>query len=357
MTMKTSRWRNRRVLWLGGATASAVALLVAGVTSTVAAQPTSLAGTTSTSSGYPPPKGMFAPFTNCPLKDTFMQQTVVNTACTAGEATSGTITIGNITTQVTEPVNVQFGFGAPIDHSLFPSPAIPPLAGPSAITTTKPDLIPESLTTALGCSTATDPTIQNMCTQAQADPADNQVFALAQDAGNIQNFDLFTWEQPMKFKLINPLLGNNCYIGTDSDPVVLHPQLQGTPGTTLTVQFDPNVPNHDAGVLALNDVNAVDTTFSAPTVVDCGPGGAADYAVNHALNVSSGLPAASGNSLTLNGNFDLAVNQEFSDSTLPQPQNDAANLLAEFKASTSNSNSVKHKIIMSQFKAMLHFTG
>jgi hypothetical protein len=51
-------------------------------------------------------------------------------ACTAGLATSGSITIGNITTPVTEPVNVQFGFFIPPgDVNFYPAPAPPPLAG------------------------------------------------------------------------------------------------------------------------------------------------------------------------------------------------------------------------------------
>ena len=36
-------------------------------------------------------------------------------ACVGGNATSGSITIGNITTPVVQPVNVQFGFWTPPD--------------------------------------------------------------------------------------------------------------------------------------------------------------------------------------------------------------------------------------------------
>ena len=49
---------------------------------------------------------------------------------------------------------------------------------------------------------------------------------------------------------------------------------------------------------------ASDTTFSAPGVTGCGPGGAKNIPVDEALDTGTGLPAASGvNSLTLNGNF------------------------------------------------------
>jgi hypothetical protein len=358
--MKPSSPRFRRVLWLGGAAAAAVALLIAGVTSTVAAQPTSLAGTTVRGPGYPPPGGIYKAFTNCPLNNPIMHEFGTDfgaSVCTAGLATGGSVTIGNITTQVTEPVNVQFGwtFGAP-GQSNYPMPVYSPLAGVSAILSTKPDLIPESLTTALSCSTATDPTVQNICQQAQSrGGVYNQVFALAQEAGQLSNFRLLSWTQPVKFKLINPLLGNNCYIGTDSNPIVLNPSLSLLPGGSLFFEHDPNPSVFPfAGVLGISGAEASDTTFSAPGVLGCGPGGFANGAVDSALNASSGLPAASGNSLTLTGSFLLGADNALGGS----PVVDYSNvLLAAFKASTNGGHSVKHLITMSQFKSMLHFSG
>ena len=88
-----------------------------------------------------------------------------------------------------------------------------------------------SLTTALGCSTATSPVVKNICTQAENFGGKYQdVYALAQSAGQITNFGLLTWTQRIKFKLINPLLGSNCYIGSDNNPVVVNPQLTVAPG-------------------------------------------------------------------------------------------------------------------------------
>jgi hypothetical protein len=60
----------------------------------------------------------------------------------------------------------------------------------------------------------------------------------------------------------------------------------------------------------------------------------ANIAVNEALDPTAGLPAASGvNSLTLTGAFNLAINDAGEDSSLPQPQDDAAILLSAFRAS------------------------
>jgi hypothetical protein len=365
MSMKALKWRSRSRLLFPGAAAAAVAVAVAGLAAPALARPSApgaQASTTTQGPGYPPPKGIYKPFTNCPLNNPIMHEVLpLNqgggfAACVAGNATTGSITLGNITTQVTEPVHVQFGFFPPPgDINFYPAPAVAPLAGPSAILKTKPDLIPESLTTALGCDTATDPTIQNMCQQAAANPADNQVYALAQEAGQLRNFQLFTWTQPVKFQLINPLLGSNCYIGTDSDPVVLNPGLSVGPGGGLFLQNDPQPTVHpDTFVLGINEAVASDTTFSAPGVIGCGPGGVANVAVDEALDASSGLPAASGNSLTLNGSFLIAANGGSEDSTLTQPQDDASNLLAAFQASTSGEHSIKRPITLKHFKHKLH---
>jgi hypothetical protein len=360
----------RRALWLSAAAATAVGMTVAGLTSAASAQPTSpsavsLTATAGRGPGYPPPAGIYAPFVNCPLNNPLMHengQISANgfggfAACTAGDATGGSITIGNITTPVTEPVNVQFGFAWQPSSTGFPLPAYPPLAGESALLSTKPDLIPQSLTTALGCATATDPTVLSICKTAQArGGVYNQVFALAREAGALTNFNLFTWTQPVKFQLINPLLGSSCFIGTDSNPIVLNPQLSLGPGGTFTGAIDPAPTVHpDTEVIALNGAVASDSTFSAPGVVGCGPGGAANDAVDTALNTGAGLPAASGtNSLTLTGTFSLAINFASEDSSLTQPQDDAGDLLAAFKASTNGEHSVKHLITKSQVKSLFH---
>ncbi len=366
--LKTLRWRNRPGFLFAGATVTiAAAAAVAGLAApALAKSPAPAARTTHNEQGpgYPSPGGIYRPFTNCPLNNLDMHEVKVGggalAACVAGNATSGSVTLGTITTQVTEPVNVQFGFSFPPgDITNYPAPAYPPLAGESAILSTKPDLIPESLTTALGCATATNPTIEHICEQAWARGGIfNQVYALAQEAGELSNFKLLKWTQPVKFQLVNPLLGRDCYIGTDSDPIVLNPALSLGPRGKSTTEWDPDPTAHpDTFVIALAGAVASDTTFSAPGVLGCGPGGIANIAVDEALDASSGLPAASGNSLTLNGRFDVAVNNTSNDSSLPQPQDDAGNLLAAFRASNHGEHSPKHEITMSRLKNLLGAGG
>jgi hypothetical protein len=259
--------------------------------------------------GYPPPGGIYAPFTNCPLLNPLMQESVGGSAtgCIAGDADSGTITIGNITTPVTHPVTVQFGAWDPPNATpnQFTGGILPPPGGLNAQLVSSPELVPGGLLKALGCPSS-DPGVENLCQRA-TDRGGRylNVYAQAQSAGQITNFDLITWTQPLKFQLINPLLGRDCYIGSDNNPVVVNPTLGGS----LVFENDPNPTAHpDTEVLEVTDGSATDTTFAAPGVTGCGPGGSANIAVDEAIDASSGLPSASGsNSLTLSGTFYFAA--------------------------------------------------
>ena len=345
--MKPSSRRIRRALWLGASAATAAAVVVAGVTSSVAAAP---ASTTVRGPGYPPPKGLYAPFTNCPLKNPLMHESTAFTACTGADATSGSIKIGNITTPVVQPVSVQFGFWTPPNATYF-ADVVPPLSGSSSLLVTKPDLIPQSLTTALGCPSS-NATVENLCQEAQARGGQyNTVYALAEEVGPITNFTLFSWTQTVKFQLINPLLGNNCTIGTDGDPVVLNPQLTIN---SATIKNDPHPKIHPDTAVIESNSTASDTTFAAPAVTGCGPGGVANIAVDEAIDASAGLPAASGaNGLTLTGAFDIVATSASGDSSLPQPQDDAAIMLSAFQASTSGENSLARPITQGEIQSLL----
>ncbi|MDJ0402539.1 hypothetical protein QNA23_03580 [Rhodococcus erythropolis] len=91
---------------------------------------------------------------------------------------------------------------------------------------------------------------------------------------------------PVRLKLSNPLLGDDCYIGSVSNPINLHLTTTGNPPSEPIGEFPgavfPAVPHSDA-------------VFAAPGASGCGPLGA----LNWAVNLRGGLPAASGkNSLT-----------------------------------------------------------
>jgi hypothetical protein len=330
--MQGSSRRLRRVFFGGAIAVVAAAALVAGVTtSALSAQPKAHAGTAHFGRGYPPPGGIYTGMTRCPLFNQLMHESVQFTACVLGDATTGLIKIGNISTPVVEPVNVQFGFYTAPNQNFY-ADVVPPPQGVSAQLVTKPDPLSETLSTALGCSTTTSTVVESLCERAQhLGKFGEDISALAESDGAITNFALTSWTQPVVFQLINPVLGRDCTIGTFGDPVMLQPALSISGGQE---EVDPNPTAHPDTFVLATQATASDTTFTAPGVTGCGPGGVANIAVDEALDASSGLPAASGvNSLTLTGDFNIAACEASEDSTLPQPQDDAAILLSAFLAS------------------------
>jgi hypothetical protein len=308
---------------------AAVALVAVGVSVAATGSQTHRVAVASASSGpgYPPPGGAYKPFTDCPLKNPLAQEIPsVPQPLTSGESLAlcidgavngGSVKIGNITTPVVKPVDVQFGAFTLPNSSLggdnsggidsLASGILPPPEGLSTVVLTQPDRIGASLSKTLGCPSS-DPTVQTLCQQIGHTPGGNNVYALAQEAGNVTNFALLSWTQRIKFQLINPLLGPNCYIGSNNNPIVLNPQLSVGTGGRLNEFPDPNPTKHpDTVVLQVTKAIASDTTFTAPGVTGCGPGGANNIPIDLALDAGTGLPSASGsNSLVLNGTFSVA---------------------------------------------------
>jgi hypothetical protein len=334
----SSTWIRRAIVW-GAAGALTIAMVVAGSAaqaahSSLGAGPRQSHPAASPAGvGYPRPQGIYAPFTACPLLNPLMQESTPGnaTGCVAGDVLTGEIKIGTITTKIKAtakvkyPVAVQFGIWDPPNagSNQFTGGILPPPAGPSRELVSVGQLVRGGLLKALGCPSS-NRTVQRLCTEATSRGGKYlKVYAAAQSAGPITNFQLTTWTQPVEFHLMNPLLGANCYIGSSDNPVVLNPTLTGT----LVQETDPHPKKHpDTAVLKISGAIATDTTFTAPGVTGCGPGGSANIAIDEAVDTSVGLPTATGaDSITLDGTFYLAA--------CYAPHNMASILLSAFKAS------------------------
>lgn len=333
--MKVSSIRIRRAVLWSASGALAAATIVAG-SAAQAAHPTRSADRAAQASGgpgYPLPKGIYKPFTDCPLLNPLMQESLPNqvTGCIAGVVTSGKIKLGNITTKVRAtarvpvPVSVQFGIWDPPNagDNQFTGGILPPPDGLANQLVSAPQKIPGGLNGALSCP-STNKTVQKLCSEIPNSAKNRPLYASAESAGPLTNFQLVTWTEPIKFHLINPLLGPNCFVGSDDNPIVVNPQLDGT----LTQEMDPNPTAHpDTSVLVIKNAVATDSTFAAPGATGCGPGGSANIAIDEAIDAKDGLPAASGsNTLTLSGTFFLA--------DCFAPHNQAKVLLSAFADST-----------------------
>jgi len=136
----------------------------------------------------------------------------------------------------------------------------------------------------------------------------NAVLAIAQLAGPVSsiifNFGIpiTTISLPVKVKLENPILGSNCYIGTNSNPA----RINLTTGTTSPPA--PNTPISgsigeisiagEPPVLTLTGTRSVDNAFAVPGASGCGLLGIANPLVNLRLR----LPSAAGNNTMIVGN-------------------------------------------------------
>jgi len=270
--------------------------------------------------GQPAPGGIYAPFTDCPINNPDMELSVPNlaTGCVASENTSGTFTIHGIPVSITHPVTVQFGFYSQLDSN---GNQILPLLMPADGRSLQdlPEEIPGGLPLLLLCPNGINADIAQLCQKA-ATSGQTDLTALVLPAGPISNFGLTSFTQPVKIQLINPLLGGNCYIGSDDDPIVLNPTIIS--GTLAFVPDPDPVRFPTTVVLEVLDAVATDDTFTVPVARGCGPGDVADDAINFLL----GLPSPSGsNHLVLNGNSFLA--DDFS------AANQIDSLKAAFKAS------------------------
>lgn len=92
---------------------------------------------------------------------------------------------------------------------------------------------------------------------------------------------------PVKVRLINPVLGASCYIGSNDDPILLQPQT--TRVGSASFPADPDDPEVFA-VVSEGGAQA-DDSFAVPEATGCGPLGLLDAVVNQQL----GLPSPAGN--------------------------------------------------------------
>lgn len=249
------------------------------------------------------PTGEYAQFDNCPY------ETAV-TVCLFSESSSGFFTIGKKTVPLKNPVKLQGG----LDEILTPSKFFPAADGNSLPGVAQP--VPGGL---LGVTAPTwwpkflqdlfNETINNGFTGVTA-----TVELTSQTGVTISPLNLLLQEGialslPAKIKLSNPFLGSNCYIGSNSKPVVL----AFTTGTTSPPP--PNTPiTGNPGTLSSNESGSIATfsggklvnnSFAAPGASGCG--GLFSFLVDPFVNEIVGVPSAAGtNTAVLEGKIQVA---------------------------------------------------
>lgn len=224
----------------------------------------------------------YKPFANCPVNDKAVDLCIVATT------TSGEFAMGSKTVHIESPVVLEGG----ISNNGGTQELVPPTSGHTL--ESPPMKVPGGLVGVEGVGEEVTATTELV----------GPVFVNvgAQSSGEGTAVIL-----PLRAKLNNAALGEECFIGSAAEPILLHL----TTGTTSPPP--PNTPitgskgkatDHDE-IITLSGSSLVDNSFAAPGVNGCG--GSLAPVLDPVVDLSAGLPSASGhNTAVLNGTVMLA---------------------------------------------------
>ena len=282
--MSYHRWAlqiSRRVVVAAAAASSVLALGMA---------PQALAGN---------PTGGYAVFTQCPVNNKSVE------LCVYANTTSGEFTIGKITVPIKNAITLQGG--------LTETEAFVGAANGETLSKT-PQKVPGGLAGLIKCNEIGNTLERIVCEIIFENKVTgvNETTELAGtpvlNKGNLIGEEGTALALPVRVHLENPLLGNDCYIGSTSNPVTINFTTGTTkpPSPNKPIKGFKGEPEFKEGVAALflNNGTLVENAFAAPTVEGCG--GLLSFLLDPIIDGKLGLPSTAGhNTAILKG--DLAV--------------------------------------------------
>lgn len=219
-------------------------------------------------------KEEFAPFAECPLASA--------KACLVSTTTGGEFVINRKTVPIEVPVTLQGGLAT---ESLYEQPLVGASNGDTLSAT--PLTVPGGLVGIGGLG--------------------GEVTATAEIAGPpssviIDRWNLITAQTPavtlpIKVKLSNEVLGDDCYIGSDAEPIILHLTTGTTSPPAPAEPIKGSIGNREAGrakgkIRYVEKASLVDNDFAVPGASGCG--GELSSAVDLAVDLDIGIPSAAG---------------------------------------------------------------
>jgi hypothetical protein len=240
------------------------------------------------------PKGEFAEFKECPLNNAEVEN------CVYSVSSGGSFKVGKKTVPLVNPVILQGGIKGAGEEVQF-------YGAENGDTLSKtPQPVPGGLTGIVA------PTWWPSWAQAWFNGLINEGFTgvtatveLAAPATSIKlNLNNLIAESgtalglPVKIKLSNAILGNNCYLGSNSKPIQIN-FTTGTSGSLKGALGEVSF-NEAFSLVTIKGGRLVNNTFAAPGVSGCG--GLFSFLVDPLVNEVLGVPSASGtNSAILEG--------------------------------------------------------
>jgi hypothetical protein len=122
---------------------------------------------------------------------------------------------------------------------------------------------------------------------------------------NLENREGAALTLPVKVHLENPFLGSSCYVGSSSNPIILHL----TTGTTSPPEPNKPISGKVGEILAKDEFNLleirnntlVDNAFAAPEATGCD--GILSFLIDPIINSKLGLPSAAGHNTAIQNNL------------------------------------------------------
>jgi hypothetical protein len=242
--------------------------------------------------------GEYAEFNNCPSTNPEVIK------CQVATTNSGEVVLGKKRVPIVNPVVLQGGYGFPNEETGL----APFFAATNGVTLSKaPQPVPGGLAGLVNCKEISNWLLKATCEGVFENGLTgvNSTVELAGPASQIGVSEgglLFEFgtalRMPVKFHLENPLLGSNCYVGTNSNPVIWNLTTGATspPAPNKSISGSRGtieVRGEDEGILRLNGAKVVDNSWSAPGASGCG-GPVLELLLDPILNASVGVPAKAG---------------------------------------------------------------
>jgi hypothetical protein len=268
---------------------------------------TVLLGVLGTSQASAAPKGEFAAFADCPLSNPELS------GCIASRVESGEITIGKQTVPIKDTQTLQGGFietaetkvngqfqfvGAADGNTLSKTPQTVPGGLLGTLCKALPGFLRVLCNEFFGKGLTEVKATTELAAPASAIGLNE--FLLAAEKGTALSL-------PVKIKLDNAFLGNNCYIGSNANPITLKLTTGTTsppaPNKPINGKFGTTNVRAEGEILVITNNSLVDNSFAAPGATGCG--GIFSFLVDPALDTVLGIPATAGNNTAiLNGTLE-----------------------------------------------------
>ena len=255
------------------------------------------------SSASAQPKGEYAAFAECPTSNAELS------ACLVGRAEKGKVVFGKETVPIEKTQTLQGGF---IENELGEFTFVGAAKGDTLTKTAQK--VPGGLSGLVNCNEITNEKLRKSC-EAVFENKLTGVWAtieLAAPASDIGLNEANLLEEkgpaltlPVKVKIENPLLGGECYLGSNEHPIVV-PLTTGTtspkaPNTPIKGKRGSISTRAEGEILVISENSLVNNEIAVPGATGCGIGGLLDSIVDGRL----GIPAAEGhNTVILEGTLE-----------------------------------------------------